>query len=350
MEDDRKKIGILLAAGLVLTWFTCQKLSAKDIDNVPDPHKVVNQDKKSKKERPRMDLAFCIDTTGSMQAEIDMVKSKVKELVAQLAHGNPSPDIRVGMIAFRDRGDEYVTKTFKFTDDIDQFVKDIDDLKARGGGDGPEAVCQALHASVNDLEWDASKKTSKLLFLIGDAGPKVYKDDYKWEDESRKAIARGIQINTIGCEGLQSFPGPRGMDVFKQIAKLADGQFELLAYKQVITRGDGKSATLVRAGGETYEMKADIPSSEWTRGAKALMAEGKVRKVAAPSMSAVSSRGVMPASAPMGMADSFYESGSMARGGAPAQSFGRKTNNLDSVLIRAARKKAEKDLNVDYSD
>src|SRR5277367_4072258 len=99
------------------------------------------------KSRPHMDLAFCIDTTGSMQPEIDNVKAKVKSLVSKLGSGTPAPVIRVGLVAYRDRGDQYVTKVFPFTENIDDMVKDISQLQAAGGGDGPEAVNQGLHSA-----------------------------------------------------------------------------------------------------------------------------------------------------------------------------------------------------------
>ena len=92
------------------------------------------------KAKPKIDLAFCIDTTGSMQGEIDVVKTKTKEIVAKLSGTKPIPEIRVGLVAYRDRGDTYVTKVFQFSGNVDQVVKDISSLQADGGGDEPEAV------------------------------------------------------------------------------------------------------------------------------------------------------------------------------------------------------------------
>lgn len=334
---EGKKLGILVAVTLILTYLSGKELAAKN--NVKsDNNKVKNE----LKVKPRMDIAFCIDTTGSMQAEIDMVKAKVKELVSKLATGDPTPDVRVGLVAFRDRSDSYVTKVYDFTDDIDKFVKDISNLQARGGGDSPEAVNQALHAAVNELQWDDAKKTSKILFLIGDAGPKEYPNDFKWDQESKKAIAKGIQINTIGCNGLENFQPEKGIDVFKKIAKLADGQFELLAYKQTVTRADGSKSTIVRAGGDSFEVAAES-AGDWKEGASRLVKSGKAKRMRssyfasrrAPMAGAVagSADGELPAASP-------YVSGSVDR----------KVNNLDSILIRAAKKKAEKDLSVKYDE
>ena len=326
---EGKKLGLLVAFTLIFSYVSGLQMNAKEEQQSKD--KVVVE----KKKRPRMDIAFCIDTTASMQGEIDIVKSKVKELVAKLASGKPTPDIRVALVAFRDRGDQYVTKEYEFTDDIDQFVKDINELDAQGGGDGPESVNEALHVAVNNLGWDKSNKTAKMMFLIGDAGPNKYQGDYDWAKESKNAIARGIQINTIGCDGLEAFPQAEGVNVFKQIAKLAEGKFELLAYKQTVTRSNGSKATLLRAGGESYEVDASA-AADWKEGASSLVAEGKAKKVASP----------------LGRSYSKGRSMYAAAAGSPmaevASPVDRSSNNLDSILINAAQRKAESALDVKY--
>jgi len=274
-----------------------------------------------------------------------MVKAKVKSLVAKLATGKPAPIVRVGLVAYRDRGDDYVTKVYPFSDDIDKVVKDISDLKANGGGDMPEAVNQGLHAAVSDLKWDNDNHTAKLLFLIGDAPPHQYANDFNWRDESKKAIARGVQINTIGCGGLDD----TGTDVFKNIAKLADGKFDMLAYRTEVADASGKKSTYISSGGETYRV-SDAAKLEWKDGAKALTAHGLAEKVAAPMAIGGAGGGFAYGAA----------SRSLARGkglmGAPTAasmeadvSMDRRDNNLDEVLFGAAKAKAAKSLNVEYA-
>lgn len=302
--------------------------------------------------RPHMDLAFCIDTTGSMQNEIDMVKTKTKELVAKLSTGKPAPIVRVGLVAYRDRGDEYVTKVFPFSDDIDHVVKDISSLQAAGGGDGPESVNEGLHVALNSLDWSKDKDTARLLFLIGDAGPHDYPNDFKWDDESKKAIARGIQINTIACSGLESYPGLRGVDVFKQIAKLTDGKYDTLAYRSEIVDAKGKRETIVTAGGATYKMRAG--ERDW----KTAAAEGRMDKamVYAAAPAAMSMAGGK-ALARRADGPAAFMSESLKRdaggGGASAGSYlgsapSRGDSNLDEIVLGAARAKAKKQLNVSY--
>jgi hypothetical protein len=289
-----------------------------------------------------------------MQHEIDMVKNKTKELVAKLSTGKPAPIVRVGLVAYRDRGDEYVTKVFPFSDNIDQVVKDISSLKAAGGGDGPESVNEGLHVALNSLDWGKEKDTAKLLFLIGDAGPHDYPGDYKWDDESKKAIARGIQVNTIACSGLENYPGTRGVEVFKQIAKLTDGKYDTLAYRSEIVDASGKRETVVTAAGATYKMRAG--EKDW----KAAAADGRMDKTVISAASPMpgtsliggkllSRRGYAPSSA---RAEAALTSESFAAGAAGGGSFynapSRGDSNLDEIVLGAARAKAKKQLNVSY--
>lgn len=311
-----------------------------------NPAKAENSTTK-RSDKAHIDLAFCIDTTGSMQGEIDAVKSKTREIVAKLAGSKPAPEVRVGLVAYRDRGDAYVTKVFQFDGDIDKVVKDISSLEADGGGDEPEAVNQALHDAVTKLDWSKEKKTVKMLFLIGDAGPNHYNGDFSWEKESRDAIARGIQINTIGCGGLNG----EGQQVFEKIAKLADGQNEFLTYRQEIVDAHGKRSTVLSSAGRTYSLDAKA-ASDWRSGASTLMAKG----VAAPMPAAPSARPIRAKSMYMGApaarsamagaggsADGFDSYG----GGA---SFSRTENNLADIVLKATKDAARKKASLEYKD
>jgi uncharacterized protein YdeI (YjbR/CyaY-like superfamily) len=50
----------------------------------------------------------------------------------------------MGLVAYRDIGDDYVTRTFDLTTDIQDLYANLLELKARGGGDWPESVNEAL--------------------------------------------------------------------------------------------------------------------------------------------------------------------------------------------------------------
>ncbi len=72
-----------------------------------------------KASRPRMEVCFVLDTTGSMTGLIEGAKQKIWSIANEMISTKPTPEIRLGLVAYRDRGDEYVTKTFDLTNDID---------------------------------------------------------------------------------------------------------------------------------------------------------------------------------------------------------------------------------------
>jgi hypothetical protein len=114
-----------------------------------------------------LDIALVIDTTESMQFVIDEVKARATALVKAIQRMVPTS--RVAIVAYRDQGDEYVTKwsdlSFR-TEKLEQFVSN---LSASGGGDWEEAVREALDTAVNELTW--RKNSKKILIIIGSSPP-----------------------------------------------------------------------------------------------------------------------------------------------------------------------------------
>lgn len=329
-----------------------------------DPARLSNEQRSTKASKPHIDLAFCIDTTGSMGNEIAAVKAKTKEIVAKLSGSKPAPEIRVGLVAFRDRGDDYVTKVFPFSSNIDQVVKDISSLEANGGGDGPESVNEALHASVHDLNWSTDKKTVKVLFLIGDAEPHYYENDFSWEKESKQAISNGIQINTIACDGLNN--SGEGRQVFENIAKLADGKCEFLTYRQEIVDAGGHKTTLLSSAGKTYKVSAPSATA-WRAGADKLMAKGEavalpsamdagvaMSEAAASSYSAsaagAATRSAMPCAAPSLKAKASLGAPAGGSGAGYGMPVSREESNLADIVLNATRDAAKKKAHIEYKD
>src|SRR5689334_19775017 len=99
--------------------------------------------KASPKSRPQVEVVVCLDTTGSMDGLINAAKSKIWSICNQIAAGKPAPDLKIGLVPFRDHGDEYITKIYDLTDNLDAVHKNLMSFEAKGGGDIPEAVNQA---------------------------------------------------------------------------------------------------------------------------------------------------------------------------------------------------------------
>ena len=65
----------------------------------------------------------------------------------------PSARIRIGLVGFRDRKDEYVTRLFDLSEDIDESYGRLVEFTAGGGGDTPESVNEALAVAVGRIQW-----------------------------------------------------------------------------------------------------------------------------------------------------------------------------------------------------
>lgn len=169
---------------------------------------------------PKIDVVFVLDTTGSMGGLIEGAKEKIWSIASSMAQAKPAPLIRMGLVAYRDRGDDYVTKVVDLSDDLDSVYATLMDFQADGGGDGPESVNQALHDAVNHMSWNSDQQTYKVMFLVGDAPPHMdYQDDVKYPQTLAKAVQQGITVNAIQCGNDSST-----LPIWQQIAKLGSGQ------------------------------------------------------------------------------------------------------------------------------
>jgi hypothetical protein len=118
-----------------------------------------------------LDLVFVLDTTGSMGDELGYLKAEVRSISEAVRQRFPQVEQRYALVCYRDEnsGDEYVTRKFDFTPDLDAFRDHVAAQSAAGGGDLPEAMQRGLEQAVT-LQWrDAD--TARVLFLVADAPP-----------------------------------------------------------------------------------------------------------------------------------------------------------------------------------
>jgi len=109
--------------------------------------------------KPRIEVCFVLDTTGSMGGLIEGAKQKIWSIANEMISAKPTPELKLGLIGYRDKGDDYVVKSFPMTDDIDAIYAHLRGFEAAGGGDTPESVNEAL---AEELRRDP------LVFLLGE--------------------------------------------------------------------------------------------------------------------------------------------------------------------------------------
>ncbi len=171
--------------------------------------------------QPQIEVAFVLDTTGSMSGLIEAAKEKIWSIASTLASTKPAPEIKMGLVAYRDRGDQYVTKVVDLSHDLDAMYAKLMDFQADGGGDGPESVNQALFDAVHKLSWSVRPDAYKVVFLVGDAPPHMdYQDDVKYPDTLAAAQRKRITVNALQC-GQHSATTRQ----WEKIAQLGNGQY-----------------------------------------------------------------------------------------------------------------------------
>jgi Mg-chelatase subunit ChlD len=203
--------------------------------------------------KPTIELVFVIDTTGSMGGLIEGAKQKVWSIVNDVMKSPSKPSVRMGLVAYRDHGDAYVTQVTPVTRDLDNVYNTLMAYKAEGGGDGPEDVRQALADGVHKVGWSPhSPNIAQILFLVGDAPPH---DDYGNEPDTvasaSEAVKAGILVNTIQCGSMH------GTDVaWKRISRAGEGQYFAIAQDggvvAIATPFDAELSRLGTRVGDTY--------------------------------------------------------------------------------------------------
>lgn len=146
-----------------------------------------------------LDLAFVIDTTGSMTDELDWLTRELRGIVRAAQRSAPGVDIRYGLIVYRDHGDEYVVKNYGFTSRQSEMVGWLRKQDANGGGDYPEAAAAALAAGAG-LNWRRGKG-ERLMFHIADAPPHD-RDARVYLQAARRAARNNVQIFGLGASGV----------------------------------------------------------------------------------------------------------------------------------------------------
>ena len=213
MKTNILVTGIVLATvGAVLLYPTIRGNAA----GTPPPRDVI-----APLGAKRVEVVFVLDTTGSMSGLINAAQEKIWSIASTLAQAQQAPEISMGLVAYRDRGDAYVTQVIDLNRDLDSMYAKLMDFAADGGGDGPEAVNEALEAAIHRMSWSQDQSTYKVVFLVGDAPPHMdYQDDVKYPQVVAAAAAKGIVVNTIQCGSMSDTVAP-----WRHIASLGSGRY-----------------------------------------------------------------------------------------------------------------------------
>jgi len=220
MKTKLIALSIFVATAATVTFIpTLQSASANQppVSFIPP----VEVTQAAQQDHPKIEVVFVLDTTGSMSGLINAAKEKIWSIASTMASAQNDPNIKMGLVAYRDRGDAYITKTTNLSSDLDSVYATLMDFKAGGGGDTPESVNQGLYDAVNNITWSTDQDTYKVIFLVGDAPAHMdYQDDVKYPETIKLAKQKGILVNAI-----QAGKSHDTMQTWQTIAQLGQGDF-----------------------------------------------------------------------------------------------------------------------------
>jgi hypothetical protein len=146
-----------------------------------------------------VDIMFVVDATGSMGDEINYLKAELHDVITRADAQLPAADLRMASVFYRDHGDEYLTRTQPFTNNVNQLLTFVRNQQAGGGGDFPEAVDEALNEAFQQ-QWSTEARC-RLLFLVLDAPPHD-RNKARIQQLTRQAAQRGIRIVPVTASGI----------------------------------------------------------------------------------------------------------------------------------------------------
>jgi hypothetical protein len=246
-------------------------------------------DELAKKEEGKpIDVVICLDVSGSMNGLIDSARTKLWDIVNDLAKIKPTPKLRVGLYSYGhttyDAKKGWVRKEADLTDDLDEISRKLFGLSISGGNEYVARVCRD---AIDEQKWSEDKNALKIIFVAGNE-PATQDPQVKLKDVADKAVAKGIFINPIYCKSNQ-FPN---YDDWKEFGNMGGGVFALIDQdkgavtiatpldKELDKLSREMSNTYLSYGKEGNEKKAnqqlqDANASKQSPGAAASRAESK---------------------------------------------------------------------------
>lgn len=177
--------------------------------------------------QPVVDLAICLDTSGSMQGLIDAARAKLWAVVNDLALARPQPKLRVALLTYGNDGHQaengWVRLDVPFTTDLDLVSQHLFALTTNGG---TELVGRVIQRATDELAWSPEQSALRLMIVAGNE--EADQDQtVRFQDACARSIGRGIMVDAIYCGG----EGDEIATRWRDVARLADGQFAAIDHQ-----------------------------------------------------------------------------------------------------------------------
>ena len=204
---------------------------------------------KKSPEKPLVQMAILLDTSGSMEGLIEQAKTQLWKIVNEMAlakKDGQSPRLEVALYEYgKDSipaSEGYLRMIVPLSVDLDRISEELFKLKTNGGS---EYCGKVIQSSIQELQWTKRNDYLKVIFIAGNEPFTQGAVDYR--NACKEAITKGIMVNTIFCgnyqEGIQTH--------WKDGADLADGKYINIDQNQKIAHIDAPQDKEIAALGKS---------------------------------------------------------------------------------------------------
>jgi hypothetical protein len=198
-----------------------------------------------------IDVVLCLDLSGSMTGLVDSAKSRLWDIVNELAKAKPTPRLRVGLYSYGHSANcsksGWVRCEIDLTPDLDLLYQKLFALKIAGAD---ELVTRATRAAAIEQKWSEQKDALKIIFVAGNE-PADQDKVVSLKEAAAAALAKGIIINPIYCGAADHGDAK----TWRELAVLAHGRFTNIDQNHkvaIVTPVDKDLAGLAEKLNSTY--------------------------------------------------------------------------------------------------
>ena len=152
-------------------------------------------------EKPLVQMAILLDTSGSMSGLIDQARAELWAIVNEFIfakRNGKAPELQVALYEYGKSSlpgtEGYIRMIGPFTTDLDKVSEELFALSTNGGS---EYCGWVIKEATQALEWSSSPDDLKVIFIAGNEpftqGPVDYRQACK------ATVSKGIVVNTIHC-------------------------------------------------------------------------------------------------------------------------------------------------------
>lgn len=168
-----------------------------------------------------LDLVVVLDTTGCMSDELAWLQRDLVALTKDAVRVAPGVDLRIGLVTYRDQGDQYVVRRYGFERNLNAVQDWLSDARAGGGGDWEEAAHLAMAAAA-EMPWRRGRG-ERLLVHIADAPPHR-RDAFAYLTAAEALAGDQVQIFGLAASGSAA----ETEFVMRQAAVMSGGRYVFL--------------------------------------------------------------------------------------------------------------------------